>query len=79
MTEAALAFHRRIDTALADAGLRQALALTTARLASGRAGAFGALVDSEACRDEARRARAAAIARLDSYLDQFATAASASP
>jgi L-lactate dehydrogenase complex protein LldF len=77
MTEAALAFHRRIDTALADAGLRQALALTTARLASGRAGAFGALVDSEACRDEARRARAAAIARLDSCLDQFATAASA--
>ncbi len=33
--------------------------------------------DAEACRDEARRARAAAIARLDSHLDQFARAAEA--
>jgi len=77
MTEAALAFHRRIDSALADARLRQALALTTGRLAGGRAGAFGALPDAEACRDEARRARAAAVARLDSHLDQFARAAEA--
>ena len=76
MTDAALAFHRRIDAALADAGLRHALALTTGRLASGRSGAFGALADAEACRDEARRARAVAIARLDSYLEQFAREAS---
>ena len=60
MTDAALAFHRRIDAALADAGLRNALALTTGRLASGRSGAFGALAGAEACRDQARRARAVA-------------------
>jgi L-lactate dehydrogenase complex protein LldF len=77
MTESALAFHRRIDAALADAGLRKALALTTGRLANGRTGAFGALADAEACRDEARRARAAAVARLDVHLDQFAREAEA--
>ena len=77
MTDAALAFHRRIDTALADAGLRRALALTAGRLAGGRTAAFDALADADACRDEARRARAGAIARLDSLLDQFAREASA--
>ncbi len=77
MTEAALAFHRRIDAALADAGLRRALALTAGRLAGGRTAAFDALADADACRDDARRARAGAIARLDSLLDQFAREASA--
>jgi L-lactate dehydrogenase complex protein LldF len=77
MTESALAFHRRIDAALADAGLRRALALTTGRLSGGRTAAFGALSDAEGCRDAARRARASAVARLNSYLDQFARAASA--
>jgi len=77
MTDAALAFHRRIDTALADAGLRRALTLTTGRLAGGRTGAFGGLADAEACRQEARRARASAVARLDSCLDMFASAAAA--
>jgi L-lactate dehydrogenase complex protein LldF len=77
MTESAAAFHRRIDTALADAALRQALTLTTGRLSGGRTAAFGALADAEACRDDARRARADAVSRLDSHLDQFARAASA--
>jgi L-lactate dehydrogenase complex protein LldF len=77
MTESALAFHRRIDAALADARLRQALALTTGRLAGGRAAAFGALDNPEACRDQARRARAEAIANLDSHLDRFAREATA--
>jgi L-lactate dehydrogenase complex protein LldF len=77
MTDAALAFHRRIDAALADAALRRALALTAGRLADGRTAAFAALADAEACRDDARRARASAIASLDSHLDQFAQAASA--
>ena len=77
MTESALAFHRRIDTALADTRLRRALALTTGRLASGRTAAFGALPDAEACRHEARRARAGGIARLDSHLDRFAREAAA--
>jgi len=75
MTEAALAFHRRIDAALADAGLRAALALTAGRLADGRTSAFASLPDAERSRDEARRARAAAIARLDTYLEQFARSA----
>jgi L-lactate dehydrogenase complex protein LldF len=74
MTDAALAFHRRIDDALADAGLRRALALTAGRLAGGRTAAFDALDGAEACRDEARRGRASAIARLDAYLDEFARA-----
>jgi L-lactate dehydrogenase complex protein LldF len=42
-----------------------------------RAAAFAALADAEACRDDARRARAAAIAGLDARLDQFAQAAAA--
>ncbi len=77
MTEGALAFHRRIDAALADAGLRAALALSTARLANGRAAAFGALPDAEPSRDAARRARAAALARLDAHLEQFERAVTA--
>ena len=77
MTEGALAFHRRIDAALADAGLRAALALSTARLANGRAAAFGALPDAEPSRDAARRARAAAMARLDAHLEQFERAVTA--
>ncbi|MFO7693405.1 MAG: LutB/LldF family L-lactate oxidation iron-sulfur protein [Vicinamibacterales bacterium] len=77
VTDAALAFHRRIDAALADAALRRAVAMTAGRLAAGRDAAFDALDDAEASRDEARRARAAAIARLDVYLDQFARAAAA--
>jgi L-lactate dehydrogenase complex protein LldF len=77
MTEGALAFHRRIDAALADEALRAALALTTARLAGGRAAAFGALPDAEPSRDAARRGRAAAIARLDAHLEQFERAVTA--
>jgi L-lactate dehydrogenase complex protein LldF len=77
VTESALAFHRRIDAALADAGLRQAMALTTGRLLGGRTAAFGALSGADASRDDARRARASAVARLDAYLDRFAQAAEA--
>jgi len=77
MRDAALAFHRRIDAALADGARRRAVAMTAGRLAGGRAAAFDALPDPEACREEARHARAAAVARLDVYLDQFAREASA--
>ena len=70
MTEPALAFHRRIDTALADAGLRQALALTTGRLAGGRTAAFDALPDADACRRRgAPGPRRTPSPRLDSHLD----------
>lgn len=72
---AAAAFHRRVDAALADSRLAQALARTTARLAGGRAAAVGALDDADAVRDAARRIRAHTIANLDRYLDQFATEA----
>ena len=75
MREAAAAFHRRIDTALADAGLKAALALSTGRLAGGRATAVAALEDFETYRDEARRIRARTIARLDQHLEAFTRAA----
>jgi len=77
MREEALAFHRRIDTALADAGLRAALALSTGRLASGRATAIASLAHADAYRDEARRIRARTIAHLDRHLDAFTRAAAA--
>ncbi|MCK7505384.1 MAG: hypothetical protein MZV70_15760 [Desulfobacterales bacterium] len=73
MTEAALAFHRRIDAALADARLRQALALddrAPRRRARRRRSARWPTPRPAAT--QARRARADAIARLDSHLDQFA-------
>lgn len=72
---AGAAFHARIDGALADARLRQALALMTGRLADGRTAAFGALPDAEALRAAARRIRAHTMANLDRYLAQFADAA----
>jgi L-lactate dehydrogenase complex protein LldF len=77
MNDASLAFHRRIDAALADIALRRALTLTAGRLAAGRATAISALPDAEALRTEARRIRAHTIARLDHYIEEFTRAASA--
>jgi len=77
MNDASLAFHRRIDAALADGALHRALTLTTGRLAGGRATAMAALPDAEALRTEARRIRAHTIAHLDRYLDEFTRAAEA--
>ena len=71
------AFHTRIDTALADATLHQALSLATGRLSGGRTSAFATLPDADAVRDAARRIRAHTIARLDHYLEQFTAAAEA--
>ncbi len=73
----AVAFHRRVEEALADSRLRGALATTTARLSAGRTAAFAAVADSEALRDRARDARERAIAGLDGYLARFADAAAA--
>ncbi len=67
-------FHRRIDRALGDPRLRQALEATTRRLVNGQRMAFGALPDSDAVRDRARRIRAHTVANLDRYLAQFADA-----
>ena len=70
---AGAAFHTRIDTALGDGNLRQALSMATGRLAAGRASAFAALPDADALRDAAQRIRAHTIAHLDRYLVEFAT------
>ena len=77
MTDAARAFHRRIDTALADGALRDALALAVGRLADGRKAAMSSMADGEAFRDEARRIRANAIASLDRHLETFEREATA--
>jgi L-lactate dehydrogenase complex protein LldF len=77
VTSAAATFHRRIDKALADAGVRAALTGTMAKLANGRAGAMASLPDADAMRDEARAIRARTIAGLDRYLEQFAQNAEA--
>ena len=77
MPSAAVRFHRRIDDALADNRLRQALTLTTGRLAGGRASALASLADADELRDEARRIRAHTIAHLDRYLEQFVSNAEA--
>lgn len=68
---AGAAFHMRIDTALADGPLHQALAMTAGRLAAGRASAFASLPDADALRDAAQRIRAHTIAHLDQYLAEF--------
>ncbi|MCX6543372.1 MAG: LutB/LldF family L-lactate oxidation iron-sulfur protein [Acidobacteria bacterium] len=70
---AGAAFHTRIDTALGDGKLRQALSMTTGRLATGRATAFAALPYAEALRVAAQRIRAHTIAHLDRYLVEFTT------
>ncbi len=72
---APLPFLRRVEDALADRRLHDALALTTGRLAGARASAFASLPDGEALRELAARIRAHTIAHLDRYLLQFADAA----
>jgi L-lactate dehydrogenase complex protein LldF len=69
------AFHERIHLALADTRLKQALTVTTGRLAGGRTNAIGSMTDADEVRDTARRIRAHTIAHLDRYLDQFVTEA----
>jgi L-lactate dehydrogenase complex protein LldF len=69
-------FHRRVETAVHDARLRRALALTTGRLLGARAAAF-ATFPHEAIRDHARRIRAHTLSRLDEYLLQFIDAVEA--
>jgi L-lactate dehydrogenase complex protein LldF len=68
---AGAAFHTRIDVALADGPLHQALAMTAGRLAAGRASAFASLPDADRLRDAAQRIRAHTIAHLDQYLVEF--------
>jgi L-lactate dehydrogenase complex protein LldF len=69
------AFQERIRRAVSDRRLKQALSVTTGRLAGGRAAAMAALEHADEVRDAARRIRAHTIAHLDRYLEQFATEA----
>ncbi|MEW5981398.1 MAG: LutB/LldF family L-lactate oxidation iron-sulfur protein [Acidobacteriota bacterium] len=69
---AAAAFHRKVEDALADRRLQDALASTTARLTGSRSAAFAAVPHPERLRDTARAIRARTIARLDHYLARFA-------
>lgn len=67
-----LTFYDRAERALHDAQLKVALDRATGRFATHRSTAFDALLDGEAVRDQARAARARALAQLDRYLVQLA-------
>jgi L-lactate dehydrogenase complex protein LldF len=72
---AAAAFQERIRAATSDPHLAAALLTATTRLATGRAAALESLPHADAVRDHARRIRAHTISSLDTYLAQFADAA----
>ncbi len=65
-------FHRRIDTALADAHLHVALDRSTARFTEQRARGLASLPGADEVRDRARAIRQDVVRNLDRYLDQFA-------
>lgn len=77
MTAAPLPFHRRASDALANAGLQEALDISTGRMTAARRLAFGALADGDAIRDHAREIRAHTITHLADYLDRFVASARA--
>jgi L-lactate dehydrogenase complex protein LldF len=64
-------FSRRVEDALANAGLRAALDRATDQLGSRRVLALSTLSDADATRDAARAARLDAIAHLPEYLERF--------
>jgi len=64
-------FSKRVEDALANAGLRAALDRATDQLGSRRVVALATLSDSDATRDAARAARLDAIAHLPEYLERF--------
>src|SRR6516225_10942332 len=64
-------FSKRLEDALANAGLRAALDRATDQLGSRRVVALATLSDSDATRDAARAARLDAIAHLPEYLERF--------
>src|SRR5262249_29599782 len=66
-------FADRVDSALADAGLRTALDRATSQLGSRRVLALTTLPQADRVRDQARAARLAALADLASNLERFET------
>jgi L-lactate dehydrogenase complex protein LldF len=64
-------FSKRVEEALANAGLRAALDRATDQLGSRRVLALSTLSDADATRDAARAARLDAIAHLPEYLERF--------
>ena len=64
-------FRARIQTAIADENLQQALDANAERRVKGRIAAFASLPDWKERRQRTHAVRADAIAHLDEYLDQF--------
>ncbi|HEY5901916.1 MAG TPA: LUD domain-containing protein, partial [Anaerolineales bacterium] len=70
-------FHQRIELAIQDPGLQQALDANAERRLNGRIAAFASLPDWPDRRQRAHAVRADVIEHLDRYLDQFAGNAAA--
>jgi L-lactate dehydrogenase complex protein LldF len=77
MTATNITFYERVEDALKDKKLHDALELATTRFVTLRAAGFKSLPEIEALRDHARRIRAHTLANLDRYLAQFAEAVEA--
>ncbi|RME74979.1 MAG: iron-sulfur cluster-binding protein [Chloroflexi bacterium] len=65
-------FYDRVETALGDTRLREAVHAATERFIAGRVRQMSALPEGDALRDHARRIRGHTIAHLDEYLARFA-------
>jgi L-lactate dehydrogenase complex protein LldF len=72
MMAANVTFYERVEDALEDNQLHEALAFATGRFVDGRVRLMSALPEAELLRDHARRIRAHTLANLDHYLAQFA-------
>ena len=72
MSGSNITFYERVQDALQNTQLHNALDYGTGRFFTSRNNAIGALPEAEPLRDHARRIRAHTIAYLNSYLAQFA-------
>jgi len=64
-------FYERVDKAIGNPMLQEAVLNATTRMSSGRLAAIAAFPEMDAVRDHARAIRAHTIARLDHYLREF--------
>ncbi len=67
-----ITFYRRVEDALHNSQLHQALVLGTGRFMTGRTNALNSFPEAEPLRDHARQIRAHTIAHLNEYLERFA-------
>lgn len=74
MTVPNISFYERVEEALQNSQLKQALDASTTRFVEGRLKVMAVLPEAEALRDHARRVRAHTLTHLDQYLGQFANA-----